>query len=366
MIVERNTRFFLADILKKVVLALNMAFVLWASPAAHAAEYPEIRLRFAHFVPNVGTPPAIDQWWAEEITRRSDGKVKVEIFWAGSLGTAKEILDLVSSRTVDIGAISQAYFPAELPLVGATGSLMLGFEDHETAVKVTDRLVKEFNFVQNELKRNNIYPVYFNGLAPYRPFCTKPIRTLDDFKGLKIRSWGRYVPGMWQSLGAVPVDMLPAEIYSGLQSGLIDCAFLSNDLVEALKLHEVAKYAWSHHLGALPGYAIWVNHENLHGKWPEPLRQLVIDVGREAMERAIHATRAAEELALGNLVNEHGVELVQFRDWEKAVQVLPDLKDEWLQTMRARGLAEEASEIVDFWRDQTVPVSDWKFQNQLQ
>lgn len=348
--------------LREVLIGTGMAAAL-AIPAAsaQAEEYPELKLRMAHFVPAQLTGSKVDQWWADEINKRSGGKIKIEIFWAESLGKAKEILDLVSSGAVDLGATAQGYFPAELPLVGATNSVMLGFENHDEATRTTAEMVESLASMKAELKRNNVYPIFFHSLGGYRPFCTSPIETLADFRGKKMRSWGEYVPILWQSVGATGVNVLTNEIYEALQRGTVDCAFWSHDSANDVKLHEVAKYAWSHHLGAIPTWPVWVSWENWHGGWPESVKKLMTEVGMEAMERDIRLTGENNKKALKTMVEEHGVKVVQFKEWDKLVATMPDMLQIWLDNMEKRRLGKEAKEVAAFWQERATPLKDWDF-----
>ena len=70
---------------------------------AQAQEYPEMTLKIAHFVPANITGSKIDKWFADEVKRRSGGKIKIHIFWSESMGKANELLDLVGSGAVDEG-----------------------------------------------------------------------------------------------------------------------------------------------------------------------------------------------------------------------------------------------------------------------
>ena len=327
-----------------------------ASYQAAAEDYPEMTLRLAHFLPATLVGSQVDNWWAEEVGRRSGGKIKIKMFWSGSLGKSKELLDLTASGAVDLSATAQAYFPSELPLTGATNSLMLQFNDNEEATRLTAGLVRTNKDILAELERNNVYPIFFHGLNGYRPFCTKKIEKLSDFKGLKMRAWGEYVPVMWGSLGAVSVNALVPEIYEALQRGTLDCAFFSHETVTAIKLYEVAKFAWSHHLGALVGWPVWANWETWHKKWPENVKKLMHEVGLEAMERDIAKLREAEQTSLDLMVKEHGVQVVEFQDYDKLVATVPNLLEVWNGNMKKRGLGPQAQGIIASWKQELAKL----------
>ena len=95
--------------MNKVVLSL-VALVLAGVPA-RGQEYPDISIRFGHtFPPTVGFS-RIDQWFAEEMERRSGGRIKIKIFWSEALGKNTEMLDLIGAGAIEMGSIVPSFFP---------------------------------------------------------------------------------------------------------------------------------------------------------------------------------------------------------------------------------------------------------------
>src|SRR5688572_26467168 len=100
-----------------LLAAVAVAGYVFHAPSI-AQDYPAMNLRFAHYLPATLAGSMVDKWFADEIQRRSGGKIKINILWAESMGKAPELLDLVAKGAVDMSATSQGYFPAQLPLVG--------------------------------------------------------------------------------------------------------------------------------------------------------------------------------------------------------------------------------------------------------
>lgn len=341
-------------VLPAIFSSITVTLAFGSSPS-FSQEYPEMSLKLAHFVPSNVTGSKVDKWFADEINKRSGGRIKIQIFWSESLGKANELLDLVASGAVDLAAVSPGYFPNKLPLAGATNSVMMQFPDNAAAAKITAEIVEKFPAVQDELKKANVYPIFFHSLNPYRLFCSRKVEKIEDFKGLKIRSWGEYIPVMWESLGATPVSLMTPDIYEGLQRGIVDCNFYANDLNYAIKLYEVAKYTWSgeeDHFGAIPTWPIWISWKTWH-EWPENVRSLFKEVGQEAMQRDIELVKADEEKSLKIMVEKHKVKVVDFVDNEKVRATVPDLAKLWIDRMKERGLGKEAEEIAAFWKERT-------------
>lgn len=327
---------------------------------ATAQEYPSLNLKLAHLGPATFAGSKVDQWFADEVKKRSGGKIRIRIFWSESLGKANEILDLVASGAVDIGATSPGYFPNQLPLTGATNSVMMQFNTNGAATQTTFEMVRKFPSVQKELERAKVYPIFFHSLNAYRPLCTKPIEKIEDFAGLKIRSWGEYIPAMWEALGATPVSLMTPDVYEALQRGTVDCAFWPHELSYTMKLNEVAKYTWAgdvNHFGAIPTWPLWVNWQTWHDKWPESVRKLLTEVALEAMARDIKDVREDEKKSLDAMIEKSGVKVVDFKDMDKIRAKVPDLANAWIVKMKARGLGAEAQELVDYWRKRSAELN---------
>lgn len=320
-----------------------------SAPAAADGDYPRMRMRMAHAFPAGWVQTKVEQWWAEDINRRSGGKIKIDILWAGAGGAPLEILNLVGSGAVDLGAVPPAYFPNELPLTSAPNSLPLTFTSNAEALRVIDGLVHNVPAVQAELKRNKVWPLYFNTINSYQPLCTKPLKSTEDFRGLRIRSFGAHQPLLWESLGATGVNILPAELYTGLQKGLLDCAYYSVDLYKAGKLYEVAKNLSSFGFGPQPSWPVWINAD----KWqslPANVKALIETVSAEAAQRSVEGLEKDYPESLAALVG-NGVNVVPFEDAQTLRSKVPDFKAVWLKEMDARGLGDGARAVLKYWNE---------------
>lgn len=335
--------------IKKIIASIAGALALTFSVghSALAQEYPKMNLRLAHAFPAGWAQTKVDQWWADEIRKRSGGNIRVTVMWAGAGGQPMEIIRLVQTGAVDLGAVPPSYFPDDLPLSGAPNSLPLTFKTNENASQVMEGLVKDVTAIQDELKKNNIWPLFFHTLNTYQPLCTKPIAKLSDFNGMRIRSFGAYQPALWQSLGAIGVNVLPAEIYEGLQRGRLDCGFFSTDLYASTKLFEVAKFLTSAGFGPQPTWPIWVNYKKWQ-EYPDNVKKLFMEVSEEARVRSLKAVEEARDSSL-KLMLEKGVTVVAFTEEDKLQKQAPDFKKIWLDAMKAKGLGPQAQSVLDYW-----------------
>ncbi|WP_299592676.1 TRAP transporter substrate-binding protein DctP [uncultured Tateyamaria sp.] len=322
---------------------------LLASSSAFAQDdYPELDLKFAWYLGENTMHGELFQWWGDEIEKRSDGKISVEFFWSESLGKSTELLDLVSNGAISFSATAPAYYASNLPLIGV-GQLPLVHPDTD-GVHNAMKKIENLEGVRAENKRNGIVPLFYTSLPTYHLMCTKEISTVADLKSAKMRSFGSYVPLMWDAVDAVSVTVLPAELYEGLQRGNIDCAYLANNGSVDLKIYEVAKYHISANFGAIMPWAIHVNADQWNS-WPENVRELIAEVSQEASKRDSEVVKAAGEDAL-KLMVENGVVAVDFTEQDKLTEMTPDFLKVWQDRMGEQGLGAEAGEIADAIRAQ--------------
>jgi TRAP-type C4-dicarboxylate transport system substrate-binding protein len=322
-------------------IALASAAVLSAS--AGAEEYPVLNLRYASFDSPSTPQSSVVQWWANELGKRSGGKIKVKFYWSETLGKANEILGLVGSGGVELGQTAASYYPAQLPLSAMANNLPMTFSDNKTAVDVAIAGLKEPS-VEAELGKQGVKLLWYNSLSNYHVVCTKPVKALADFNGLKIRSYGEFIPKMWASIGAVGVNVIGSEIYDGLQRGSLDCAYWPPDYLMTYKLYEVAKYVSTANFGAIAGQSTFVSLQTWH-KWPENVRKLFEEVSAEAVVKDKEAVAAAYDKSMTELGKR--AQIVEFTEQEQLKQKVPNLLNLWVSSMAAKGLEPEAKKLSE-------------------
>lgn len=328
-------------------IALLAMICVAARPAA-AQDYPKMELRFGHFAPATTAHGQVDQWFADEVAKRSKGQITIRIFWAGAIGKANELLTMAGQGAVDIAAVPASFFPAQLPLLAAPSALPLALPSPEKAQRIVYDLWESTPAMQEEARRNGVWPLLFHSLNTYHMLCTKPVRNLADLKGRKIRSQGEYFPKMIAAVGGVPVTVLPGEFYESLQRGSVDCMVLPWDLMVAFKLHEVAKHGSAISLGALISNPQWYNLK----KWdslPANARALLTAVAKDALAVDLAKAKESEQNAL-TVMKAAGVEILPFPDQARFESLLPDFIGEWVQAMQKVGKGKEAEAMAKRWR----------------
>jgi TRAP-type C4-dicarboxylate transport system substrate-binding protein len=165
--------------------------------------------------------------WVEEIEKRTDGRVKVEVSWSSALGAESEYLDLLKNGVCDMEFI--------LPAIVASGvfprseilALPWTMDSAVAANKGMSALCKagyfDKEYADQGLKVAAIFAA--GGMADPMMFTTKNVTKLADVKGLKIQAPGSVKTAMCEGMGGVPTYANLQELYLALQKGILDGMF---------------------------------------------------------------------------------------------------------------------------------------------
>lgn len=293
----------------------------------------------------------VDQWFADEVKKRTNGEVEIKIFFSNGLGAAKETLALVENGAIDMAALSPGYFPDQLPFFTAPNSIPMAIDNIDQAYVLSERLMKEVPALAAEAKSKGIRPLFFHVLNPYVMVAKEPILTVEQLNGKKFRTWGSDLPRMAQAVGAVPVTLGVTELYEGMMRGVIDVMPFSVDLMDNYKIYEVSKHVMDITIWDGPTWGVWIT-EKSWAKLTPAQQKIVNEVAVEAGKRDLAAVRQAAIDSDKNLRTK-GVTFHKFPDAEKAKwkAKLPNYFDEFIAAQTAKGKGEDAKKMVQIWKE---------------
>lgn len=238
-----------------------------------------IELKLSHFLPS--THPSHRDFlepWARELEARTNGKVKVTIFPAGSaFGHVEKQLDQVRAGVVDIAHGLTGIPRGRLPRTTII--------DMPFLVKTADAASKTLwalypKWLAPEYKGFKVLALHAHnaGLIHTRD---KPIRTMEDLKGLRLRFPSVAIAMMEKHLGATPVGLPPTQVYENLQKGAIDGTVFPYDAISGFKLHEVL----GHHLDArvYTTSFYFVMNERKYNSLPADVRKAIDDISGDVL-----------------------------------------------------------------------------------
>lgn len=257
--------------MKNIMMTTLMGVGLLLSPSLSAAE---INLKLSHFLPSTHpTQKDFIEPWAAELEKRSNGRVKVDIYPAGSaFGHVAKQFDQVRSGVVDIAHGLTGFPRGRLPR-----TLVM---DLPFMVKSADAASKTLwalypTYLAPEYKGMKMLAMHAHnpGLIHTRK---KQVTEMADLKGLRIRNPSLAISNMLKFLGATPVGLPPTQVYENLQKGVIDGNVFPYEAVNSFKLYEVLDY----HLDA-KAYTTsfyFAMNQRKYAALPEDIRKIIDDL----------------------------------------------------------------------------------------
>jgi TRAP-type C4-dicarboxylate transport system substrate-binding protein len=200
---------------------------------------------------NVPAPPAggltiFFTKWAELVQTKTNGRVKIDLYFGQTLAPVNQIVDATSKGVADIGGVAAAQEPGKLPLDMVAQLPGFGTDYWAQSMAFWDLMNQDP--LKSQYASYNLLPLSLNFVADYYLISKTPINSVADLKGKKINASG-FVAETLAGLGAVPVAMSPPEQYEGLQKGTIDADSAPYSAMVDFKFYEVAKYVVQYPFG---------------------------------------------------------------------------------------------------------------------
>ena len=174
--------------------------------------------------------------FAEEIRKRTGGRVAITCFPGGTLTKPPQIYDGVATGISDLGDSCFAYTRGRFPVMAAV-DLPMGYPSGKVASLVADAFAREVN----PAELHDVKLLYCHAHGPGLLHTRKPVRSIEDLKGMKIRATGLSAKVV-QALGAVPVAMPQGGTYEALQKDVVDGTFGPMEVLKGWRQGEVIRY----------------------------------------------------------------------------------------------------------------------------
>lgn len=318
---------------RRTTLAAAAAVATGFAALPRTAAAADITLTYAFFAPAKTFPGVQMNHWAEQIAKRTNGKVAVKTFPGGTLLSAKEMYDGVTKGVADIGLGSPSYDPGRFPLTSGV-ALPVGFTNAVQASRTLWALTKEFK--PKEYAGFKVIAM-FTGEPGYIQTKT-PVRSLADLEGMKLRAAGSGVPVL-KALGAAPIGMAMPEVPQAVTTGVIAGTMTSRDVLQDFKLAEMLKYVTDYPTVVVTFAAVM--DQKKFDQLPPDVKKVIDELADEmpAWTGTYH-DRENIASAMAWAQKEHKLQLLELAPGEKPRwdTRLKPMEDEWVKEMAAKGL----------------------------
>lgn len=277
----------------------------------------------------------------EEIEKQTNGKVKVEVHWGGSLLSGGEILKGINDGIVDMGFVLANYYPKQMVVNSIFNVIPQGPIEFDNMHRVVSNIFEEIPAFMAELTELNQKLIYFNFVLSANIVSTKPFTSFDDFAGKKIRAASRWWLGALKGAGAIPVSVPWGNCYEALQMGTIDGVMSGYDGTHRAKLDEVApNIFWMREIWTATPFMYTINL-NTYNNLPKDIQEQLMAAGKSATLRfSVLFDEYKEKIMAEQKAAGYTVTVASEEDVERWVNmpVIPELQSEWLEEVKNLGI----------------------------
>ena len=246
------------------------------------------------------------QMFADEVTKRSNGRLKIEYYPSKQLFGIREVLGAITSGAVELGGVvGVVSFP---PInknfnVASYPGLFASYEQQRGFFLNSDKGQEIWGDIT---RKSNSQLIMYNPVGPVMTFSSaRELTGIDVMEGLKARRLLKSELPMWKALGANAVSLPTGEVYTSLQTGMIDTINSPPGSIEAYSWWEYLAYGQKPYQYFADAY-IMANRDWMNSL-PDDLQELVLTVGAEVGQIATDTILGAGEDTLKKFVERGGI-----------------------------------------------------------
>jgi TRAP-type transport system periplasmic protein len=329
---------------KKHLLSGLLCFALLAGPAI-TADKAIMRLEFSSALPSHDKLSLMLEEWCRDLDRRSDGRIKVTFYPGGILTPAPQTFDSVITGIADIGFGPMGVTPGRFPLTEVMEQ-PLGIN----SASMMTRLSNDFFRVFKPKEFDQVKVLFLLSASPGLLHTKRPVRKLEDLRGVKVRCLGGNAAKVLKALGAVPIVIPTGDTYDALRKGIVDGVVAAWDSLETLKWGEILSYTTVNRYAAVGAQGFVVMNKDKWENLPAGSQNIIDHMSDEYAERLSRLWDEKDQNTIKKWKTKNHVSIFLTREEEKrwGDAVLP-LYESFVNEKSARGLA--AVEALKFCKD---------------
>ncbi len=281
-------------------------------------------------------PVDIMKLYMSEVEKRSQGRIKFQQHWSGTLIKAPDHYDGIRTGVADIGMPVMSYTPGVFPLSDGM-SLPFDVKNNEQFQKIIRDVYFNMPEVQKEFSEVHSLYHFIPGLFQLHT-TGKQVRKMADSKGLQVRSPGGAVSMLVKAWGATPVSMPMSESYVALQKGIVDAITCPYEAMMTGKLGELATY---HVEGNFCGNSLFMcMNKDSYASLPDDLKKIIDDTAYEwwvvAGQMNDQIDSVAKKWCLDRGNKAYVIPESERAEWDNASA---SVRQQWIKEMEDKGLA---------------------------
>lgn len=306
---------------------------------ANSVSAQEIKLKYANFFPPMHKISAVAEEWCKEIEKRTNGRVKLTYHPGGTLIPAAQSYEGAVKDIADVVMMTQQYNAGRFPMTEAMYLPLGGIKRASQATNLINAWYDKFK--PKEYDDTKVLYLFCGG--PGQLATLKPLASINDIKGLKIRAAGDSAK-IVSALGGVPVSIPLADSYEGFQRGVIAGSILPTESLKGWKFGDLLKGI---QLNPAMGYPSALGVVMNKAKWnslPPDIQKVFEQVSKEWIIKTGVAWDEIDKEGIEYAVSK-GAKVSTVSKEEEAItaQKMKPLLDEYVANMKKLGLPGDES-----------------------
>ncbi|MDQ0338800.1 TRAP-type C4-dicarboxylate transport system substrate-binding protein [Caldalkalibacillus uzonensis] len=301
-----------------------------------AATGEQITLKFSHFwPPQHFVQTGVFEPFVEKMSNLSGGRVSVDIYPASALGEPGAQYDMAMTGVADIAVSVHSYTPGQFPLVSVM-ELPFISDSGEKGSEILWKLYEEFPELQDEHAQTK--PLWLFTSSPGQLLTVgKPVQSIDDLRGMRIRSPSPIMNKVIELAGATPVSMPMSDVYDAMQRGVVDGTFAPMPELLAFNLMDVTDYVTIGNFYMTTFFAVMNEQvwEGLTEEEQQKLEELGLSMARKGGQAFDDAAREAREALADSDVEVYELSEGEIAEW---MSQLESVIEGWIEEMNSKSL----------------------------
>ncbi len=323
-------------LLKSTAIAAGLVCASWAAQAQ------TVTLKVHHFLgPQSVQHTTMLKGWCDNIAKDSNNRLQCQIFPAMQLGgTPPQLYDQVKDGIADV-AWTLAAYTAKLSKLEVFELPFMTTNDADGVSRAAWEYSQKF--MQDEFKDVKLLAVHVHG--PGNIYTkAKPVTTMADFKGLKIRAPSKPTTRMLATMGATPVSIPVPGVPEALSKGVIDGAVIPYEVAPGLKVHELTNHTAETDRSYRSLYTIVfvvTMNKAKYDSLPADLKAVIDKNSGYELSAFLGRAQAGADVPAKKIFQEtknQTIHVIPKSELEKWKQATDQQDDDWVKEMTGKGM----------------------------
>jgi TRAP-type C4-dicarboxylate transport system substrate-binding protein len=279
--------------------------------------------------------------WLKDIEKATKGKVKITPYPSGTLCKGKDTWEAVKGGIADIGTAFIGLFPGRFPVTEVLFLPCISMDPNATAQTSTRAMMEAYKkFPEMQAEYKDVKLMFLHSIQPaFIATKGKPVKTIKDIKGLKLRIPGVYTTKFISAQGGVPILLPPSGIYEAMEKKVIDGYAYSWDGFMSRRMYEVTDSVLDNrwYVGAF----FTIMNKNTWNKLPDDVKKAIDSV--TGLQAALRCAKAIDHDTAPALAKCKELKIQVFnltKDQQKTWrQAAKPIWDGWAQDVAKKGVS---------------------------